>query len=110
MAVREFHLHSGKKGAALAIHVIPLSKKDEIAQILADGTIQVRLKTPQVDGEANQALEIFLAEVLGVSRSRIDVVAGKNQQDKLVSVLDMNPEGVQQKIIASVSSHKRPHD
>lgn len=99
MAVRDFHLHGGKKGAALAIRVIPLAGKDEIGAIQADGTIQVRLKTPPVEGKENKALADFLAGVLGVPNANIEVVAGINGQDKLVSVLDMDPEGVQRKIL-----------
>jgi len=99
MALREYHLHGGKKGAALAIRVIPLAGKDEISAIQADGTIQIRLKAAPVEGKANQALKDFLSKVLGIPKGKIEVVAGLNGQDKLVSVLDMDPEGVQRKIL-----------
>jgi uncharacterized protein (TIGR00251 family) len=104
MAVREYHLHGGKKGAALAIRVIPLASRDEIAGVLGDGTIRIRLKAAPVEGKENQALADFLAKILGVPKMNIEVVAGINGQDKLVSVLNMDPEEVQAKILQGTVS------
>lgn len=107
MAVREYHLHGGKKGAALAIRVTPLAGKDEISGIQADGTVHIQLKAAPVEGKANQALKDFLSKVLGIPKGRIEVVAGLNGQDKLVSVLDMDPEGVQQKILEGLGESEQ---
>ena len=44
----------------------------------------------------------YLAEVLGVPRSRVEVVAGENGRDKLVSILDMDVETAHQRVLAHV--------
>ena len=103
MTARQYHLHGGKKGAALAVRVIPMSERDEIVDVHADGTVYIRLKAPMLARKENQALAAFLAEILGVPKSKIEVVAGLDGQDKLVSVLEMEPEGVQRKIMAHLT-------
>jgi uncharacterized protein (TIGR00251 family) len=103
MMSRQFHLHSGKKGAALAVRVIPRSSKNEIAEILNDGTIRIRLTAPPVDGKANEALIAFLAEVLDVPRSRLEIVAGETGRDKLVSILGMDAETAHARIIRNLA-------
>lgn len=100
MADRKFNLHSGQKGAALAVRVTPRASRNEIVEMLDDGTIKVRIAAPPVDDEANTALIEFLAEILGVPKSRLDIVAGASGRDKLISVLDMDVETAHQRIVA----------
>ncbi len=97
---RAFRFHNGKRGSALAIRVTPRASRDEIAEILSDGTIRVRLTAPPVEGKANRALIKFLSKVLGVAPSRLEIVAGENGRDKLVSIVDMDVETAQEKIWA----------
>ncbi len=103
MTAKEFHLHDGRKGAALGIRVVPRAARNEIVEILHDGTIRVRLKAAPKEKEINQTLAEFLASVLGVSKDRIEVVAGRGGRDKLVSVLDMDAPEAQQKIIQNLT-------
>jgi len=100
---KRFRLHSGKKGAALTVRVIPRSSRNEIAEIMNDGTIKIRLTASPVGGKANQALVKFLSEVLDVPRTRIDIVAGANSHNKLISIIDMDAETVQECILSKLS-------
>ena len=100
MADRKFNLHSGQKGSALAVRVTPRASRNEIVEMLEDGTIKVRIAAPPVDDEANAALIEFLADILGVAKSRLDIVAGETGRDKLISVLDMDVETAHQRIVA----------
>ncbi len=99
MAGRKFHLHSGKKGAAVAIRVTPRASRNEISEILSDGTIKIRLTAPPVEGKANAELINFLSEVLDIPRSSLEIVAGDTGRDKLVSVLDLDAETVHNRIL-----------
>jgi uncharacterized protein (TIGR00251 family) len=103
MSDRKFNLHNGKKGSALAVRVTPRASHNEIVELMEDGTIRVRLAAPPSDNEANEALLNYLSEVLGVSKSRLDIVAGVSGRDKLISVVDMDAETVHQRILAHVS-------
>ena len=102
MTSQKFHLHNGKKGAALAIRVTPRSSHYEIAEILGDGTVRARLTAHPVEGIANDALLEFLAGVLGIAPSKLEVVAGLNGKDKLVSVLDLDADMVHERILAHI--------
>src|SRR5919109_3851068 len=100
MSDRKFNLHDGKKGSALAVRVTPRASRNEIVEMLEDGTIKVRLAAPPVDDQANEALIEFLSDILGVPKSRLDIVAGATGRDKLVAVLDMDVETAHQRIVA----------
>jgi uncharacterized protein len=99
MSSKEYTLHSGKKGAALAIRLTPRASKNEISAILDDGTVKIRLTAPPTEDQANDALVAFLAEVLEVPPSRIEIVAGTTGRDKLVSIVDLDSAAVHQKIL-----------
>ena len=102
MSDRKFNLHDGKKGSALAVRVTPRATRNEIVELLEDGTIKVRIAAPPSDEESNETLIDFLAEVLGVPKSRLDIVAGASGRDKLISVIDMDAETAHQRILAHV--------
>jgi uncharacterized protein (TIGR00251 family) len=102
MDARQFHLHGGRTGAALAVRVTPRSSRNEISEIQNDGTIKIRLTAPPVEGKANDALIAFLAEVLVIPRSKIEIVAGETGRDKLVSILDLDADTVHQRIVENV--------
>jgi len=96
---QKFRLHNGEKGAALAIRVTPRASKNEIKEVLNDGTVRIRLTAPPVEGKANEALITFLADVLDVPRSKIEIVAGETGRDKLVSILGLDAETVHARIL-----------
>lgn len=97
---RKFKLHNGQKGSALAVRVTPRASRNEIVEILDDGTIRVRLASSPADSEANEALLVYFSEILGVPKSKLDIVAGSVGRDKLISVVDMDVETAHQRILA----------
>ena len=104
MADRKFHLHGGTSGAAISVRVTPRSSKNEISEILPDGTVKIRLTSPSDENASNLALTAFLAEVLGVKASAIEIVAGLQGKDKLVAVTNIDSSEVQKIILQRVSS------
>jgi uncharacterized protein len=97
--MRKYRLHDGKKGAALAVRVTPRASRNEIVEIQSDGTVRIHLTAPAHEGKANEELIKFLAEIFGVPKSNVDIVAGANGRDKLISVLDMDAEEVHSRIV-----------
>ncbi len=97
---RKFRLHDGKKGAALTVRVTPRARRTEIGELMADGTLRIRVQQPPVEGKANKALIEFLADLLDVRKRRIEIVAGEHGLDKIVSILDMTAKEVQERIEA----------
>jgi len=99
---RRFRFHNGRGGAALMVRVIPRAHRDELAGILDDGTLRVRLTAPPVDNKANEALVRFLARLLGVPRSKVEIVAGHTSRNKLVSILDIAPDEVERRLLSAL--------
>lgn len=75
------------EGWVLAVHVQPGAKVTALAG-LHGAALKVRVAAPPVEGRANDALEAFLAERLGVPRSKVRVARGALGRAKQVVVSD----------------------
>ncbi len=86
--------------AFLAVRIQPRASRNGIL-VRSDGSLTIRLTAPPVDGAANEALIKFLADVLGVGRSQIEIVSGQTSRQKRIriagreldSVLDLLKRG-----------------
>lgn len=103
MKESKHNFHGGKRGAAIAVRVIPRSARNEIAEVMSDGAVKIRLASPADDRQLNVNLVSFLAGVLGVSTSKIDIVAGEDSHSKLVSVLDIDSSTAHERIIQNIA-------
>lgn len=86
----------------MAVRVVLRSSRNEIYEVMNDGTVKVRL-TVSPSGDVNKALLDYMAQVLEVPRSRLDVVAGVNSHEKIISVLDLDASTVQSRIVKNWS-------
>jgi uncharacterized protein (TIGR00251 family) len=107
MRMRKFKLHDGKAGAALTIRVTPRARKTEFGNVLEDGTLRIRVNQPPVEGKANKALIKFLAKVLDVRKSRIEIVAGEKGLDKIISILEISAGEVEERILKWMDEHQQ---
>ncbi len=57
-----------------------------------EGALKVRVAAPPIEGAANQALLRLLADVLGIARRDVRLVAGAAGRQKLVVVEGIPPE------------------
>ena len=103
MPDREYHLHDGKSGSAITVRVTSRSSKNEISEILDDGTVKIRLTSPPSEGKTNQALIEFLAGVLDVKLSQLEIVPGMAGKDKLVAITNMDTNEVHEKILQNLA-------
>jgi hypothetical protein len=100
-----------KTGAAIAVKVMPRAKKNEVAGMMEDGTIRIRLTAAPVDGAANRALIEFLSEALGIPKSRIEIMGGLSSERKIISLIGITPQQVDEtmKRLAASSKSKSDH-
>lgn len=103
MSSRQYHLHDGKKGAALGVRLVTRASKNEIAEFLDDGTVKIRLTSAPAADQLNKALIKFLAEVLQIPETNIDIVAGLQGRDKLVSIIDLDANTVQERLVRKLA-------
>jgi uncharacterized protein (TIGR00251 family) len=69
----------------LEVRVQPRAKRDEFSAA-AGGRLKVRLAAPPVDGKANAALIVFLAEAFAVPRAAVTLEQGIAARDKRLRV------------------------
>jgi len=68
------------------VRVIPKSSRTELAGYLPDGTWKVKIAAPPEKGKANRALCEFVAEKLGVPKTRVKIVSGETSRLKRIQV------------------------
>jgi hypothetical protein len=86
------------QGATFAVKVHPRAKKNAVSGEVGEA-LKVSLTAPPVEGKANAACIAFLAEVLGVSRSSVTIIAGETGRQKVVRVSGLSAEAVREKVI-----------
>lgn len=69
----------------LDIHVIPRASRTQPDGVY-EGALKVRLHAPPVDGQANQALIQWLADVLGIAKRDISVLRGTTARRKQLRI------------------------
>ncbi|WP_250121180.1 DUF167 domain-containing protein [Chroococcidiopsis sp. CCMEE 29] len=62
------------------------NSKDQSIKEEADGSLTVSLKSPPVEGRANQQLIKLLAEKFDVLKSRIKIKSGLSSRQKLIDI------------------------
>ncbi|MBD2742487.1 DUF167 domain-containing protein [Coleofasciculus sp. FACHB-1120] len=69
------------------VKVKPNSKNQSIKEA-EDGSLTVHLKSPPVDGKANEELIQILSKKFNVSKSRIIIKLGLSSRNKLIEIDD----------------------
>ncbi len=69
----------------LRLRVVPGARENRLEGVQGD-SLRVRVAAPPVKGAANRALVRFLAEVLQVRRSQVEIVEGHSSRYKLLAI------------------------
>jgi uncharacterized protein (TIGR00251 family) len=72
-------------GIRLTIQVVPNGKKNEVIGLQADA-LKIRLQAQPVDGKAKDALVRYIADLLDVSRSVVDITHGYANKRKIIEI------------------------
>jgi uncharacterized protein (TIGR00251 family) len=75
----------GATDVRFAVRLAPRSASNDVVGVI-DGVLRVRVTAAAVEGAANGALVNLLADVLGVARRDVRIVAGATSRQKLVVV------------------------
>ncbi|MEI7847578.1 MAG: DUF167 domain-containing protein [Chloroflexota bacterium] len=92
-------MHDGHRGAAIAVKVSAGTNRNEITEVITDGTIKIKLAGKTTNAEnLNSKLIQFLAEVFDVETAKLDIISGLSGNEKLITILGLDAVEVQQKI------------
>ena len=84
--------------ASFRVRVIPRARANEV-QGVESGAMLVRLAAPPVEGKANQALRDFLAGLLEIRRSQVEIRLGEKSRWKVVAVGGIMPEEIRRRVM-----------
>jgi hypothetical protein len=73
-------------GVTLAVRAQPGAKRTAITGVYGDGAVaqlKVAVQSPPVEGRANSALIVFLAETFGLPKNQIEIVSGELSRSKV---------------------------
>ncbi|MBZ0277419.1 MAG: DUF167 domain-containing protein [Anaerolineae bacterium] len=99
---RKFEITNATGGAAFTVRVITRAAATEMVGVQEDGSLKVRLtSSPAGDPAANQELRDLLAAELGVPVKNIEIVAGENGREKIISVIGISTAQVEAKLSGS---------
>jgi len=101
----QFKITEIQGGVTFPVRVVPRASKNEVAGVQGDA-LKIRLTAPPVEGKANEALIAFLAQRLDVRKSQVEIVAGATSRRKIVRVMGVSPQEVEQKLKAQSSKFK----
>jgi len=94
----QLRITEAEGGVTFAVRVVPRANRNEIVGVQGD-TLKVRLTAPPVEGKANEALVAFLAQRLGVRKSQVEVVAGGTSRRKMIRVIGLSPQEVEERLL-----------
>ena len=87
------------RAGAVYVHVRVQPKASRNAVIFeADGRIKVTLTAPPVEGAANKALVVFIAERLGIPKRQVFLEKGERSREKSLRIEGIDAEAIWQKL------------
>src|SRR5258708_18628568 len=95
---RKFEITDAKRGVAFAVKVITRAQKNGIVGVREDNILKIGRRASPAEGQANSALIKFLAQTLGVAENQIEIVAGADKSDKMISVSGLSTAEVEEKL------------
>ena len=81
----------------IKVKVLPRSSRNQVAIEEGEG-YRIKLTAPPVEGKANSALRIFLANSLGLSKSHISIISGEHSRLKSVRIEGLSLEEVERRL------------
>lgn len=90
-------LRTDAEDCILTLHVQPGAKKTAVAGLHGEA-LKLRLAALPVDGKANECLLNYLAEQLGIAKTRLELISGATSRAKRVRVLQLSAERIVAKL------------
>lgn len=98
-------LNQKENAVTFKVRVQPRASRTEVAGEHA-GAIKLRIASPPVDGKANEECRRFLARLVGVSASSVEIVAGDSSRDKLIRIHNVSTGRVREALALTVLANQ----
>ncbi len=85
------------------VRVAPRASRTAITGLMgagSDAVVKIAVAAPPIEGKANAELVAYMAEVLDVPRSHVEVTGGKQSKNKVICVRGADAAAVAAKLVA----------
>lgn len=89
----------------LALHVQPGAKRNSVVGVHGDA-LKIAVSAPPVDGKANDAICVFVAELLHVPVRSVSVISGATSRRKVLAISDTQLAQIEASIAKALSRSK----
>ena len=99
-------LRATQDGVTLAVRAQPGAKTTAITGIYGEGpsaALKIAVQSPPIEGKANAALIIFLAELMAISKKRVELAGGQHSRSKVFLFDGVNVEQVEKRLAEFLS-------
>ena len=86
-------LNEKDNAVTIRLRVQPRASRTEIVGEHA-GAIKLRVAAPPVDGKANEECRRFLAKLLKVGATSIEIISGDSSRDKVIRVSNISAQRI----------------
>jgi len=98
--MHKYKITNAEGGTAFLVQVRPEAESNKITGKDSD-VVFVDLTSPAEMEAVDQNLAVFLSKKLGIEREKVAVASGSSVEKKIVIVMGMTPEGIDQHLLAS---------
>jgi len=95
------------QGVLLRVHLQPRAAHNRVIGLHGEA-LKIALTAPPVDGAANAALLIFVADLLRLPRSSVSLASGVKSREKRVLISTGDPSRIIQRIASLVTPVDKP--
>ena len=89
------YMREESQGIAFRVFILPKSSKNMVSGLYEDA-IKIKLTAPPVDGAANKLCIKFLAKILKMSKSSIEILSGHTGRKKTILLKYPNVSKIQE--------------
>ncbi|HQC42923.1 MAG TPA: DUF167 domain-containing protein [Verrucomicrobiota bacterium] len=97
MSTLPSYLKETASGCSLSIRLQPRSSRNEICGQMGD-TLKIKVTAPPVDSAANELLVEFLADLLDISKSSVQILKGQTSRSKVVQIAGLKTDQILKKL------------
>ncbi|HEY9077112.1 MAG TPA: hypothetical protein VIO61_11310 [Anaerolineaceae bacterium] len=95
---RSYTFHNGDSGTAFIVELIFKDIKKMSICGVSDGRICVQISPKIPESKIDLELVDFLSQFLNINADQIQIVGGKGTSDRIVSVMGVSPETIEQQV------------
>ena len=78
--------------------MIPGSKLNQMVGFMDDGSLKIKLKAKPIEGKANRELVRYIAEILEIKTSEIEIESGYTTKNKVIRIWNVEKSRILQKL------------